>query len=120
MMASSRPLSALRRIVRAVRLAAGDERIPRPLRWLAALGLLPIPGPVDEVILLVAAVPLVLFYRRQLVEAWHQANPTPSERLDAVPRVEAATLQSAAKPQAASDRDDDGDTDAPGRVDVTA
>lgn len=35
-------------------------------------------------------------------------------------RVQAATQHAAAKPPAASDRDHDGDTDAPGRVDVKA
>jgi hypothetical protein len=44
------------------------------LRWLAALGLAPIPGPLDEVLLLFAAVPLVLFYRGQLAEAWRCAD----------------------------------------------
>jgi len=61
------------RTVRAVRIAAGDKRIPRPLRWLAALGLLPIPGPFDEIILLLVAVPLAVFYRRPLAEAWKKA-----------------------------------------------
>ena len=64
----------LRRLVRAVRIAAGDARIPRPLRWLAALGLLPIPGPIDEAILVLVAVPLALFYRRPLAEAWRRAE----------------------------------------------
>lgn len=64
----------LRRTVRAVRIAAVDERIPRPLRWLAALGLLPIPGPFDEIVLLLVAVPLALFYRRPLAEAWKRAK----------------------------------------------
>jgi len=59
-----------------VRIAATDTRIPRPLRWLAALGLLPIPGPFDEVILVLVAVPLAAFYRRPLAEAWHQAGST--------------------------------------------
>jgi hypothetical protein len=62
-----------RRLLRAVRIAARDERIPRPLRWLAALGLMPIPGPFDEAILLAAAVPLALFYRGPLREAWRAA-----------------------------------------------
>jgi hypothetical protein len=62
-----------RRLLRAVRIAARDERIPRPLRWLAAVGLLPIPGPFDEAILLAAAVPLALFYRGPLREAWRAA-----------------------------------------------
>jgi len=62
-----------RRLIRAVRIAAKDDRIPRPLRWLAAVGLLPIPGPIDEVVLLIAAVPLALFYRGPLKEAWRTA-----------------------------------------------
>jgi len=56
--------------VRAVRLLARDGRIPKPLRGLAAFGLLPIPGPVDELALLVVGVVLWLFYRRTLREAW--------------------------------------------------
>lgn len=65
--------SGVRRVFRAIRIAARDERIPKPLRALAAVGLLPIPGPVDEIVLLLAAVPLALFYRRHLAEAWRQA-----------------------------------------------
>ena len=66
-------MSFCRRVLRAVRLAASDPRIPRPLRWLAGLGLLPIPGPFDEILLLLVAVPLVLFYRRPLADAWRRA-----------------------------------------------
>jgi hypothetical protein len=66
-------MSVLRRLIRAVRIAALDPRIPRPLRWLAAFGLLPIPGPVDEAILILVAVPLALFYRGPLREAWRAA-----------------------------------------------
>ena len=62
-----------RHTLRAVRIAATDTRIPRPLRWLAALGLAPIPGPFDEILLLLVAVPLFLFYRRPLAEAWRRA-----------------------------------------------
>jgi hypothetical protein len=68
-----RVVRLFQRTIRAVRLAAGDSRIPRPLRVLAGLGLLPIPGPVDEALLLLVAVPLALFYRRQLAEAWQRA-----------------------------------------------
>jgi hypothetical protein len=66
--------AAIRRTARAVRLAARDDQIPRPLRWLVGLGLLPIPGPVDELILLAAAVPLALFYRHRLRDAWRRAG----------------------------------------------
>jgi hypothetical protein len=37
------------------------------------LGLLPIPGPLDELILALVAVPLALFYRRPLADAWKRA-----------------------------------------------
>ena len=69
----------LGRTIRAVRIAVADKRIPRSLRWLAALGLLPIPGPVDEVVLLIVAVPLALFYRGPLAEAWKQAGEAVGE-----------------------------------------
>lgn len=36
--------------LRAVRLVIRDGRIPRPLRWAGALGLLPVPGPFDEIV----------------------------------------------------------------------
>lgn len=64
----------VRRTLRAVRIAATDKRIPRPLRWLTALGVAPIPGPFDEILLVLVAVPLFLFYRRPLGEAWRQAG----------------------------------------------
>ena len=39
-----------------------------------ALGLLPVPGPFDEAVLLLVAAVLWLFYRDQLREAWRQAR----------------------------------------------
>jgi hypothetical protein len=62
------------RVIRAVRIAATDKRIPRPLRYLAAIGIAPIPGPIDEALLLIVAIPLALFYRRPLVEAWGRTD----------------------------------------------
>jgi len=65
----------LRRTVGAVRLLARDERLPRPLRGLIGLGLLPVPGPFDELLLLVLAAVLVAFYREPLQQAWKTAGP---------------------------------------------
>lgn len=59
-------------LLRAARYAATDKRIPWPIRGLAAFGLLPIPGPVDEAALLVAAFPLAIFYRGELTDAWQR------------------------------------------------
>jgi hypothetical protein len=58
------------RSIRAVRLLAHDGRIPRPLRWAAAFGVLPIPGPLDELVLALVAGVLWLFYRDRLRDAW--------------------------------------------------
>jgi hypothetical protein len=38
------------------------------------LGLAPIPGPFDEALLLIVAIPLALFYRQPLADAWTRAN----------------------------------------------
>ena len=51
-----------------------DGGIPRPLRWLAALGLAPVPGPFDEAVLLLAVLILFVFYRERLARAWREAE----------------------------------------------
>jgi hypothetical protein len=67
------------RTIRAVKLLARDGRIPRPLRWAAAVGLLPVPGPFDELVLLLVAAILWLFYPDRLAEAWRRAvEPRPT------------------------------------------
>jgi hypothetical protein len=66
--------AATGRALRAVKLLARDDRVPRPVRWAAVIGLLPIPGPLDEVVLLLVAAALWLFWRDLLVEAWQQAD----------------------------------------------
>jgi len=66
--------SFLKRTAKAVRIVLGHGGIPRPIRWLAAFGLLPIPGPFDEAVLLLVALILFVFYRRELREAWKQAD----------------------------------------------
>ena len=58
------------RTIRAMKVLARDGRIPKPLRWIAGLALLPIPGPVDEVILILLAPIFLLFYREPMREAW--------------------------------------------------
>jgi hypothetical protein len=66
----------VRRTFRAVRLLIRDGGIPRWLRGLAALGLAPIPGPFDEIVLLVVAGILWIGYRDRLRAAWRDAgNP---------------------------------------------
>ena len=94
----SKPVDLVKRTVRTVRIAATDTRIPRPLRWLAALGLAPIPGPFDEVLLLVVAIPLGLLYRRPVREAWQQADagtsiPPCAEPPTSPPQTRTAVLE---------------------------
>lgn len=67
----------IRRLARATRVLARDDRIPRPLRWLAGVALLPIPGPLDEAVLLLVAPILAIFYRAPMREAWQAARSTP-------------------------------------------
>ena len=66
-------LRAPRRVIEAVKILARDGRIPKPLRGLVAFGVLPIPGPVDEVVLLIVGPILWAFYRDRFREAWSQA-----------------------------------------------
>ena len=63
----------MRRAARAVRLLLRDGGIPRWLRGLAAFGVAPLPGPVDEIVLVVVAAILWLGYRERLRAAWLDA-----------------------------------------------
>jgi hypothetical protein len=78
----SRAREFIARSIRAARLIANDGRIPKPLRWLAALALLPIPGPVDEAVMLVVAAALFIAYRQPMREAWHAAEPAGTAAVD--------------------------------------
>ena len=66
-------MNGARRLIRAVTILARDGRIPKPLRGLAAFGVLPIPGPVDEAALLLVGAMLWIFYRQSLRDAWARA-----------------------------------------------
>jgi hypothetical protein len=63
----------VKRLARAERLLARDGKLPRWLRGLAAIGLAPLPGPFDELVLLVVAAILWLGYRERLRAAWRDA-----------------------------------------------
>lgn len=64
----------LKRTAKTVRIVLGHGGLPRPIRWLAAFGLLPIPGPIDEAVLLLVALILFVFYRSELRDAWERAG----------------------------------------------
>jgi hypothetical protein len=61
------------RTIRASAIVVRDRRIPRPIRWVGAIALLPIPGPLDEALLLLLAPVLLTFFRPQVREAWNRA-----------------------------------------------
>jgi hypothetical protein len=42
------------RLLRLLKSLAKDPRIPRPVRWLIVAGLVPVPGPFDEIVLALA------------------------------------------------------------------
>ena len=69
-----RARASLGRALRAARMVARDPRVPRPLRFLAGLALLPIPGPVDELLLLFVASLVAVFHREPVREAWRAAG----------------------------------------------
>ena len=62
-------------MIRAVAIVARDGKIPKPLRGAAALGLLPVPGPFDEAVLLLVGLVVWVFYPDRLREAWYRAKP---------------------------------------------
>lgn len=63
---------AVSRMARACRLVVRDERIPRPVRFVlrGAVVCLAIPGPVDEVLLLLLVVLVVVCWREPVCDAW--------------------------------------------------
>lgn len=63
-------MRTIRRILRAGKIVTTNKRIPKPIRWLTVIGLLPIPGPFDELVLVIAVALLAVFCRGPLREAW--------------------------------------------------
>ena len=54
--------------------------MPKRLRWIAATCLLPIPGPLDEAILLLIAPVFMIFHRAPTRDAWRTASGGASNR----------------------------------------
>lgn len=54
------------RHLRVAKALATDPAIPRWVRWLVLFGALPIPGPVDDVALVLAGLILVTCYRHRI------------------------------------------------------
>ena len=69
-----RPRAFIARALRATGLLVRDGRVPRPLRLLAGIALLPIPGPFDEAVLLFVAPLLWMFHREPMRDAWREAR----------------------------------------------
>jgi hypothetical protein len=72
------------RSVRAVRILGRDGRIPRPVRLFVAVGLVPLPGPFDEAVLVLGALILFVFYRQAMRDAWHEAATGRGDRRSSV------------------------------------
>ena len=53
----------MRAYLRLAKRLVREPHLPRPLRWLLVFALLPIPGPVDEAALVLAALVIAVFYR---------------------------------------------------------
>lgn len=65
----------LKRLFRAAVLVIRDQRVPKPLRVVMALGcFVPIPGPFDEMFAALMLGIVWVFWRSVLVEAWENAR----------------------------------------------
>ena len=64
----------LERLLKLAKLLARDPRIPRPVRALILVGLLPVPGPFDELVL-IGAVALLFVIRPGLIRTlWRESS----------------------------------------------
>jgi hypothetical protein len=66
----------VRRLLRLLKLLARDPRVPRPVRGLILIGLLPVPGPLDEAVLIGAVAVLLLVRPGLLQTLWRESAAT--------------------------------------------
>jgi len=68
----------LQRLLRLAKLLSSDSRVPRPIRVLILAGLLPVPGPFDEIVL-GGSLALLLVIRQGLIRTlWLESAAEPS------------------------------------------
>lgn len=72
----------MRRHLSVARRLATDPSLPRWLRVLLIFGILPIPGPVDDLALVVGLVILLVFYRAVIATQYAVERLTAIEPLD--------------------------------------
>ena len=65
--------------LRALKTLSRDPRIPRPVRWLLVVSVLPIPGPIDEAVGLLVLGVIAVFWRPVLRDALTQAHQRPTD-----------------------------------------
>ena len=73
----------MRVYLRVAKRLASEPHLPKPLRALIVFALLPIPGPVDELALFIAAATIAVFYRprfRALLEEERGRDNQPGDQ----------------------------------------
>lgn len=79
-------MGRLKILLRTLKQLVRDPRVPRPIRWLLVVGLLPIPGPFDEAVLLFALGLVAVFcrpvYRQVKAEAEAQLRASEPKEAD--------------------------------------
>lgn len=60
----------VKKVIRTGKRLLSSKKLPKPLVAVLAIGLMPIPGPVDEVFAVVGFLIAFLFYRSVVLEAW--------------------------------------------------
>ena len=64
----------LKRLLRLLKLLVRDPRVPRLIRWLIVIGLLPIPGPFDEAALAFAVLMLAVVRPTLVRTLWGESR----------------------------------------------